>query len=65
MINGFYSFNLTGNYSAYWAGQTVINHFWATGAYSYLLANSTSGDYQLGLYDGFQYGSNQWIIDHQ
>lgn len=52
------------SYSAYQAGQIVNNHFWATGAYSYLENNSTLGGWHLGVYHGFAEGVVFWLIQH-
>jgi hypothetical protein len=61
IINGTY--NMSGSNSPAFAGQVAINDLWATGAFDYLLTNSSNGDYYLGLYHGFQEGTARWVFD--
>jgi hypothetical protein len=55
----------TYGYSAYQAGQVVINHLWAPGgAIPWLEANSYLSDWDLGRYEGFLAGLSTWLFNH-
>lgn len=51
------AYDFLGSYSAFAAAEVAINHLWATGAYDWLMSQSTVSSWYLGFYDGFYYGT--------
>lgn len=64
-VSANYQYSFEQSYSAFYAAQVAINHLWATGAYDWLMAQSTVSPWHLGLYDGFMAGTYQRMWDFQ
>lgn len=64
-VSATYQYSFSQSYSAFNAAQVAISHLWATGAYDWLMAQSTVSPWHLGLYDGFMAGTYQRMWDYQ